>query len=70
MLLPNNELTRVPGSIGDLAALKEVDLRGNTLTRVPQSLSHLKKLEELRLTDTQLCRECVPEALRSVTKFF
>ena len=70
MFLPNNELTRIPASIGDLAALKQIDLRGNTLVRLPQSLSRLKELEELRLMDTRLCRECVPEALRSVTKFF
>lgn len=33
-------------------------------------LSRLKELEELRLMDARLCRDCAPEALRSVTKFF
>ena len=69
MVLPNNELTRIPCSVGNLIALKHLDLRGNALTRVPQSLSKLSKLENLYLIDSHVCRECVPEQLRAITKF-
>lgn len=69
MFLPNNQLTTLPSSVGNLAGLKKLDLRGNALTRVPRSMSNLTDLKVLHVCDTELCRECVPELLRPITKF-
>jgi Leucine-rich repeat (LRR) protein len=49
-----NRLTSVPESLGNLTALKFLDLSGNRLTSVPESLGNLTALRRLDLRDNQL----------------
>jgi hypothetical protein len=58
--LRNNRLVTLPASIGELHALRQLDLRGNPLTSLPASLFGLPRLEKLDLrwvTSLSMSRE-------------
>ncbi|WP_425437404.1 leucine-rich repeat domain-containing protein, partial [Nonomuraea indica] len=51
---PGRGLTRVPGTAGDLAGVRLIDLAWNDLTELPSWLGGLRSLEELRLDGNRL----------------
>jgi leucine-rich repeat protein SHOC2 len=52
--LPGNRLTSVPAELGNLTALKLLDLNGNNLTSVPAALGKLPALTQLYLYGNQM----------------
>ena len=54
LILTDNELEKLPDSIGDLTLLQKCMLSGNKLTSLPQSISHCHNLELLRIAVNQL----------------
>ena len=54
LILTDNELTKLPNSIGDLSLLQKCMLSGNKLTSLPNSLSKCTNLELLRISANKL----------------
>jgi len=54
LILTDNELERLPESLGDLTLLQKCMLSGNKLTSLPQSMSHCHNLELLRIAVNKL----------------
>src|SRR5438309_1852742 len=54
LLLRSAGLTRLPASLGRLAALEEVDLAGNRVSAFPEVLLRLRRLRWLSLGDNKL----------------
>lgn len=57
LILTDNQLTKLPESLGHCHRLQKLALAGNQLTALPVSLSHAKNLELLRISANQLS-EC------------
>jgi len=56
----------VPGSLGGLLSLRELNLSNNHLTRLPASLEQLSALSSLKLAANRL--EVVPSGLATLTQ--
>jgi hypothetical protein len=54
LILTDNNLTRLPDSIGEYKSLQKLMLTGNQLPSVPQALLELKQLELLRIAGNRL----------------
>ena len=54
LILTDNELKKLPDSMGDLTLLQKCMLSGNKLTTLPQSMSKCHNLELLRIAVNQL----------------
>ena len=54
LILTDNDLKKLPDSIGDLKQLQKCMLSGNKLTALPQSMSKCHNLELLRIAVNQL----------------
>ena len=52
--LEDNQLTSLPAEIGQLASLRELNLRGNQLTSVPAEIGQLTSLTRLDLSANPL----------------
>ena len=59
LFLDKNQLTTLPDAIGNMAALRELNVRQNQLTSLPEALGKLKNLEGLFLSENQL--EALPD---------
>ena len=60
--LSNNDLTKIPKSIGNLTSLKELHIASNKLVqKLPSELGTLSSLEKLYLQDNKLFGEIPPE---------
>lgn len=57
----DNELTSLPDSFTEMAALKSVILEGNRLQKLPATMSKLKLLEEIDLSGTDLNEASIQE---------
>lgn len=66
LILTDNQLTKLPESIGDLKHLQKCMLAGNKLTAIPKSIQHCKNLELIRLSANQLAQ--LPDELISLPK--
>ena len=64
--LANRGLTSVPGWVGDLTSLRELDLTGNELTDLPEFLVGLATLTKLQLAANRLTS--LPEWLADLTE--
>ncbi len=54
LILTNNQLTSLPGSIGQLSKLQKLMLAGNQLRSLPPELAHCHNLELIRIAANQL----------------
>ncbi len=54
LYLCNNQLTRIPESIGNLTNLTRLSLNDNQLTNLPEGIENLSKLTELYLEGNPL----------------
>ena len=54
LYIENNELSGLPGEIGDLTKLEVLNLHNNELTSLPESIGNLTKLTSLRLHNNEL----------------
>ncbi|MEM9264434.1 MAG: leucine-rich repeat-containing protein kinase family protein [Cyanobacteria bacterium P01_F01_bin.13] len=54
LILTNNQLTRLPSSIGQLRKLQKCMLAGNQLQSLPEELANCQNLELIRLAANQL----------------
>jgi hypothetical protein len=59
--LANNQLTILPGEIGQLTALEQLALGGNQLVSLPSEITSLTRLEELYLANNKL--KAIPSEL-------
>lgn len=66
LILTDNQLTKLPNSIGDLKQLQKCMLAGNQLTEIPKTIQYCTKLELLRLSANQLTH--LPDELLSLPK--
>jgi hypothetical protein len=66
LILTDNQLTRLPDSLGERPRLQKLALAGNQLTQLPANLSQLTNLELVRISANQLT-EC-PDQLLSLPK--
>ena len=66
LILTDNQLTKLPDSMGDLKQLQKCMLAGNQLTEIPKSIQHCTNLELLRLSANQLTH--LPDELLSLPK--
>lgn len=66
LILTDNELDRLPESLGDLRLLQKCMLSGNRLTSLPQSLTKCKNLELLRIAVNKL--DALPSWLLTLPK--
>ncbi|KAH7316725.1 hypothetical protein B0I35DRAFT_261940 [Stachybotrys elegans] len=66
LLLANNLLTRLPGSLFDVSNLTVLSLRGNNLTDIPPSIYRLQNLQELNVSQNKLRH--LPAELLDLTK--
>ncbi len=54
LILTNNQIEKIPDSIGDCDKLQKVAFAGNKIKALPESMSNCKKLELLRISANQL----------------
>ena len=66
LILTDNNLTQLPGSIGKLHRLQKLMLAGNQLQALPVELANCQNLELTRLSANQL--QTLPEWLLSLSK--
>lgn len=66
LILTDNQLQKLPDSIGDLKQLQKCMLAGNQLSEIPKTIQHCTNLELLRLSANQLTR--LPDELFSLPK--
>jgi hypothetical protein len=66
LILTDNQLTRLPDSLGERPRLQKLALAGNQLTQLPANLTQLTNLELVRISANQLT-EC-PDQLLSLPK--
>ncbi len=64
LVLTDNQLTRVPHSIGKLSRLKKVSLAGNQITALPDEMAQCTELELIRLGANRLTH--VPEWIHTL----
>eukprot|EP00943_MAST-04B_sp_MAST-4B-sp1_P002632 g2632.t1 len=51
----NNNISSIPNEIGNLLALKDIDLRNNAIESLPDSFESLNRLEYVYLHDNPVC---------------
>ena len=61
LYLDDNQLTKLPKSIGNLSKLKVLSLDNNQLTKLPKSIGNLSELQELHLYRNKLT--ALPESI-------
>jgi len=66
LILTDNELEKLPESLGDLTLLQKCMLSGNRLTSLPQSMSNCHNLELLRIAVNNL--ESLPTSVLELPK--
>ena len=66
LILTDNQLTRLPDSLGERPRLQKLALAGNQLTQLPANLTQLTNLELVRISANQLT-EC-PDQLLALPK--
>ena len=66
LILTDNQLTRLPDTLGERSRLQKLALAGNQLTQLPANLSQLTNLELVRISANQLT-EC-PDQLLALPK--
>jgi hypothetical protein len=66
LILTDNQLTRLPDTLGERSRLQKLALAGNQLTQLPVNLSQLTNLELVRISANQLT-EC-PDQLLALPK--
>ena len=73
LYLDNNELTRLPDSIGRMKKLKHLSVRYNRIERLPESFRQLDELEVLAVDNNPLQHypsEYFPDYGRSLREFY
>ncbi|WP_299572996.1 leucine-rich repeat-containing protein kinase family protein [uncultured Shewanella sp.] len=66
LILTDNQISKLPDSIGDLHRLKKCALAGNKITALPNSMANCTELELLRISANELTQ--VPDWLLSLPK--
>ncbi|HFS85156.1 MAG TPA: protein kinase [Epsilonproteobacteria bacterium] len=66
LILTDNQIEKLPDSIGDLHLLQKCTLAGNRLTKLPDTMSTCTNLELLRISANQL--EVIPKWLFKLPK--
>lgn len=66
LVLPYNQITELPESIGQLSHLQELDLYDNQLKVLPESITQLTQLQELVLSNNRLTD--LPESIAQLTQ--
>ena len=64
MNLAHNRLVEFPRELGDMTALRILDLRHNNLTHLPESLSGMTSLEEVFFQNNQITH--LPEGIKQL----
>ena len=54
LVLDDNRLTSLPGSVGELACLERLSVNGNALAQLPASIGSLKRLVSLSVARNKL----------------
>ena len=65
LYLPDNQLTSIPESIGNLSSLEKLSLYSNQLTTLPESIGNLSSLIWLGFFDNQLTT--LPESIGNLS---
>lgn len=66
LILTDNQITKLPNSMGQLHRLQKLALAGNCLTELPETMGNCKNLELARLSANKLI--CMPDWLFKLPK--